>query len=119
MLDENLQEKRRCCRFPSNMAKRDPSTCDFPEFSSKWRTRFSHLRGGSYNHTVVQILIVMPAGAPKRRVVGADIDAYKDKVRNVANAGIFDHDALRQVISDRIKTWNLAQLPELSNSIVT
>ena len=52
------------------------------------------------------------------QVLGADIDAYKDKVRNVANAGIFEQDTLRDVISDRIKMWNLAQLPELSNFVV-
>jgi acyl-[acyl-carrier-protein] desaturase len=52
------------------------------------------------------------------QVVGADIDAFKDKVRNVADAGIFDQDTLREVISDRIKTWNLAELPELSNFVV-
>src|SRR5271163_874058 len=28
-------------------------TCRLAEFSSKWRTAFSHLRGGSYNRTVV------------------------------------------------------------------
>jgi hypothetical protein len=42
------------------------STCGFAEFSSKWRTRFSHLRGGSYNYAVVQILIVMLAYALER-----------------------------------------------------
>jgi len=30
------------------------SSCGFAKFSSKWRTAFSHLRGGSYNHAVVQ-----------------------------------------------------------------
>jgi acyl-[acyl-carrier-protein] desaturase len=59
------------------------------------------------------------ACALELEVVGADIDAYKDKVRNVANAGIFDQDTLRDVISDRIKMWNLAELPELSNFVVT
>lgn len=59
------------------------------------------------------------ARALELEVVGADIDAYKDRVRNVADAGIFDHDTLRDLISDRIKTWNLAQLPELSNFVVT
>jgi hypothetical protein len=43
-----------------------PSTCGFAEFSSKWRRRFSHLRGGSYNYAVVQILIVMLAYARER-----------------------------------------------------
>ena len=59
------------------------------------------------------------ARALELQVVGADIDAYKDKVRNVANAGISDQDTVRDVISDRIKMWNLAELPELSNFIVT
>lgn len=52
------------------------------------------------------------------QVIGADIDAYKDNVRNVADAGIFDQGILRGVISDRIKAWNLAELPELSNFVV-
>jgi acyl-[acyl-carrier-protein] desaturase len=39
-------------------------------------------------------------------------------VRNVADAGIFDQDTLRAVISDRIKTWQLAELPELSSFVV-
>ncbi|MDI3313103.1 MAG: acyl-ACP desaturase [Mycobacterium sp.] len=59
------------------------------------------------------------ACALELQVVGADIDAYKDKVRRVAEAGIFGPDTLRDVISDRIKAWNLAQLPELSTFIVT
>jgi hypothetical protein len=41
------------------VAEADSSTCVSAEFSPKWRTRFSHLRGESYNHAVVQILIVM------------------------------------------------------------
>jgi acyl-[acyl-carrier-protein] desaturase len=56
--------------------------------------------------------------AAELQVVGADIDAYQDKVRNVAKAGIFDEDQLRQVISDRINAWNLAELPELSGFVV-
>jgi hypothetical protein len=47
---------RRFCRFPSNVADNDRSTRSVAEFSSKWRTRFSHLRGGSYNHTVMQMM---------------------------------------------------------------
>lgn len=58
------------------------------------------------------------ASALELQVVGSDIDAYKDKVHNVANAGIFDQDTLREVISGRIKAWNLAELPELSNFVV-
>lgn len=42
-------------------------------------------------------------------VVGGDIDAYADKRAVVAEAGIFDEAALRQVISDRISAWGLAE----------
>jgi hypothetical protein len=52
MLDENLD-----CRFSKKAADADSSTCMFAEFSSKWRRCFSHLRGGSYNRTVVPLLV--------------------------------------------------------------
>ncbi|MGY4649063.1 acyl-ACP desaturase [Mycobacterium sp. URHB0021] len=47
------------------------------------------------------------------RVVGGDIDAYADKVAAVAEAGIFGPDQLRQVISDRVTAWGLADEPVL------
>jgi hypothetical protein len=43
MLDENLQN----CRFSNLVADGYASNCRFIEFSSMWRTGFSHLRGGS------------------------------------------------------------------------
>jgi acyl-[acyl-carrier-protein] desaturase len=46
-------------------------------------------------------------------VVGGDIDAYADKVAAVAAAGIFGRDQLRQVISDRVTAWGLADEPAL------
>ncbi|MGB2923142.1 MAG: acyl-ACP desaturase, partial [Mycobacterium sp.] len=46
-------------------------------------------------------------------VVGGDIVAYRDKVANVAQAGIFDEAQLRKVISDRITAWGLADEPRL------
>ncbi len=46
-------------------------------------------------------------------VIGGDIDAYQDKVAAMAAAGIFDEVALRQVISDRITAWGLADEPAL------
>ncbi len=49
--------------------------------------------------------------------VGADIDAYTDKVATVAEAGIFDADALRDVVSDRIKAWELADEPRLGQFV--
>src|SRR4029453_15637906 len=49
---ENLQ---RSCRFSNWVADDDASTCRFAEFSSKWRTRFSHLHCETHNPTVVQL----------------------------------------------------------------
>jgi acyl-[acyl-carrier-protein] desaturase len=40
-------------------------------------------------------------------VVGGDIDAYKEKVAKVEEAGIFGPEQLRQVIADRITAWGL------------
>jgi acyl-[acyl-carrier-protein] desaturase len=50
-------------------------------------------------------------------VVGADIVAYRDKVATVAEAGIFDEEQLRRVISDRITAWGLADEPQLRQFI--
>jgi hypothetical protein len=41
------------CRFSKIVTEADSPTSRFAEFSSKWRTGFSHLRGGSENRTVV------------------------------------------------------------------
>jgi acyl-[acyl-carrier-protein] desaturase len=46
-------------------------------------------------------------------VVGGDIDAYKDKVALMAEAGIFGPKQLSQVIADRITAWGLADDPAL------
>jgi len=50
-------------------------------------------------------------------VVGGDIDAYADKVATVADAGIFDRAALRQVVADSITAWGLADEPRLAEFI--
>ena len=50
-------------------------------------------------------------------VIGADIDAYQDKLKVVAEAGIFDEAILRQVISDRITAWGLADEPQLRSFV--
>ena len=50
--------------------------------------------------------------------VGADIDAYKDKLAAVAAAGIFDDAALKKVVSDRITAWGLADDPELAQFVI-
>ncbi|MCB0948329.1 MAG: acyl-ACP desaturase [Mycobacterium sp.] len=55
--------------------------------------------------------------ADELEVVGADIVAYRDKVAAVAEAGIFDTEQLRRVISDRITAWGLADEPRLQQFI--
>lgn len=52
-------------------------------------------------------------------MVGGEIDAYQDKVANVAQAGIFDDAARAAVISDRITAWGLADEPQLRQYVTT
>ena len=49
--------------------------------------------------------------------VGHDIDAYSDKLREVADAGIFDDATLRNVIYDRIALWGLSDVPALAGVV--
>jgi acyl-[acyl-carrier-protein] desaturase len=70
----------------------------------------AHCLGYSREETIEAIA----RRAADLKVVGADIDAYQDKRKNVADAGIFDEATLRQVISDRITAWGLADEPQLS-----
>src|ERR1700744_2489578 len=51
--------------------------------------------------------------------IAADIDAYGEKVRNVADAGIFGPDLLRRVISDRITAWGVADEPALRQFVIS
>ena len=59
------------------------------------------------------------ARAAEIDVIGADIDAYGDKVRNVADAGIFGPDLLRRVISDRITAGGVADEPALRQFVIS
>jgi serine/threonine protein kinase len=62
---------RKRCRFSKSVADDGASTCRVAEFSSKWRTGFSHLRGGSYNRTVVHIrFLPFPEGKQNGRPPG-------------------------------------------------
>ena len=49
--------------------------------------------------------------------IGADIEAYQDKVRVVAESGIFDQAALKKVLSDRITAWGVDEHPDLQQFI--
>jgi acyl-[acyl-carrier-protein] desaturase len=69
----------------------------------------AHCLGYARDETIAAIA----ARAAEVPVIGADIDAYHDKVRNVAEGGIFGPDQLRQVISDRITAWGVADEPAL------
>ncbi len=51
--------------------------------------------------------------AAELQVPGADIDAYREKVANIAQAGIFGPEQLRQVISDEIIALGVDDRPEL------
>ena len=55
--------------------------------------------------------------ASELQVVGADIDAYKDKVANVADAGIFDEKLMLQGLSDSIAAWGLSDRAELADFV--
>ena len=50
-------------------------------------------------------------------VVGGDILEYTDKLRVIAEAGIFDRDAALKVASDRIAAWGLAEDPQLKKFV--
>lgn len=73
----------------------------------------THLLGTAREETVAAIA----ARARELEVVGADIKAYGDKRDNVAAAGIFNAEILRQVIAERIEAWGLAEEPALKEFI--
>jgi acyl-[acyl-carrier-protein] desaturase len=74
---------------------------------------FSNLVSHCLDYTRDETIAAIAARAADLQVVGADIDAYQDKVQNVAEAGIFGPDQLRQAISDRITAWGVADEPAL------
>ena len=78
---------------------------------------FANLVAHCLTYTHDETIEAIARRAGELGVVGGDIDAYADKLQNVADAGIFDAAALRQVISDRITAWGLAEQPELREFI--
>ncbi len=66
-----------------------------------------------------ETIAAIAARAAEIDVVGADIDAYADKVRIVAEAGIFGPEQLRKVISDRIIAWGVADEPALRQFVIS
>jgi acyl-[acyl-carrier-protein] desaturase len=74
----------------------------------------AHCLDYSRNETIAAIA----ARAADLQVVGADIDAYGDKVQNVADAGIFGPTELSRAISDRITAWGVADEPQLKQFVI-
>ncbi len=78
---------------------------------------FANLVAHCLDYTPDETIAAIAARAGDVDVVGGDIDAYQDKVRNVADAGIFGPAQLRQVISDRVGAWGLAGHPQLQQLV--
>ena len=78
---------------------------------------FANLVGHCLTSARAETIDAIARRASALEVVGADIVAYRDKVANVAAAGIFDQEQLRRVISDRITAWGLADEPQVQQFI--
>ncbi|MDG4666030.1 acyl-ACP desaturase [Mycobacterium sp. 236(2023)] len=75
---------------------------------------FANLVGHCLTYARDETIDAIASRAAGLDVVGGDIDAYQDRVANVAAAGIFDRDQLSKVIADRIAAWGLADEPRLA-----
>jgi len=78
---------------------------------------FSNIISHCLTYTRDETIEAIARRAAELDVVGADIVAYRDKVANVAKAGIFDRAQLSRAISDRITAWGLADEPQLKQFI--
>lgn len=74
---------------------------------------FANLVTHCLSYTRDETIAAIARRAAELPVVGGDIDAYADKIAHMADAGIFGPEQLRQVISDRITAWGLADEPSL------
>ncbi|MGB8387460.1 acyl-ACP desaturase [Mycobacterium sp.] len=79
---------------------------------------FANLVAHCLDYARDETIAAVAARAADMHVVGADIDAYQDKVANVADAGIFGDVQLRQAVSDRITAWGLADEPQLRQFVI-
>ena len=78
---------------------------------------FANLVAHCLTYSRDETIDAIAARAAALDVVGGDIDAYRDKIEVVAEAGIFDKAALARVIADRIAAWGLADEPRLAQFI--
>ena len=65
----------------------------------------------------VQQFAAIAKRAAALETIGADIEAYQDKVQLVAETGIFDDAAFKKVISDRITAWGVDEHPDLQQFV--
>jgi acyl-[acyl-carrier-protein] desaturase len=79
---------------------------------------FAKLVERCLEYTRDETIAAIAARAADLAVVGAGIEAYADKRKNVADGGIFGAPELRQVISDSITAWSVADEPELAPFVV-
>ena len=80
---------------------------------------FANIVAHCLEFTRDETIAAIAARAKDLEVVGADIDDYQDKVRNVADGGIFGPAELRQAISDRIVAWGVADEPQLKQFVIS
>jgi acyl-[acyl-carrier-protein] desaturase len=78
---------------------------------------FTNLVAHCLTYTREETIDAIAKRAAALGVVGGDIDAYGDKVAAVAEAGIFDQQKLRRVVSDSVFAWGLADEPLLQQFI--
>ncbi|WP_029114244.1 acyl-ACP desaturase [Mycobacterium sp. URHB0044] len=78
---------------------------------------FANLVAYLLEHDRDQTVAAIAARAAALEPIGADIDAYQDKLAVIAEAGIFDADKLKTVISDRIVAWGLGEHPDLQKFV--
>lgn len=78
---------------------------------------FANLVAHLLTHDRDQTIAAIARRAAGIEVIGADIDAYQDKVQVVADAGIFDAAALEKAISDRITAWGVGEHPDLQKFV--
>ena len=78
---------------------------------------FGNLVAHCLEYTRDETVAAIANRAAALEAVGADIDAYEDKVREVADAGIFDDAALHAVIAERVALWGVADHPDLARFV--
>ncbi len=80
---------------------------------------FANLVEHCLGYTRDETIAAIAARAADLQVLGADIETYEDKVQAMADAGIFGPEQLRQVISERITAWGLADEPQLRQLVIS